>query len=31
MATAKYGTAFKTANIYTLVKEDKNWLIMKVE
>lgn len=31
MATAKYGTTFKTANIYTLVKEDKNWLIMKVE
>jgi uncharacterized protein (TIGR02246 family) len=31
MATAKYGTAFKTAAIYTLVKENGHWLIMKRE
>jgi hypothetical protein len=31
MATAKYGTAFKTAALYTLVKENGHWLIMKRE
>ena len=30
MTTAKYGT-YKTAHIYSLINENDNWLIMKVE
>ena len=30
MTTAKYGS-FSTAHIYTLINENGNWLIMKVE
>jgi len=30
LTTAKYGS-YKTAHIYTLVNENGNWLIMKVE
>jgi hypothetical protein len=31
LATEKHGTHFKTAGLYTLVKENGNWLIMKRE
>lgn len=31
VATEKHGTHYKTAGIYTLVKENGNWLIMKRE
>ena len=31
LATEKHGTHFKTAGLYTLVKENVNWLIVKRE
>jgi hypothetical protein len=31
LATEKHGTHYKTAGLYTLVKENGNWLIMKRE
>jgi len=31
LATEKHGTHFKTAGLYTLVKENGHWLIMKRE
>ena len=31
LATEKHGTHFKTAGLYTLVKENGNWLIVKRE
>jgi hypothetical protein len=31
VATEKHGTHYKTAGLYTLVKENGNWLIMKRE